>query len=298
MLKELFVNLRDEFQTFIDCMTDAVFVMQVTDHGFQYVAINKEGRSRADLSEDVIGKSLFDVLSEEAAVTLHDQYQETCVEKRPMRYEFKRRNGSVDESIFSPITYKLNEVEYILSITRDITKEKLYEEHVGYMAFHDPLTGLPNRNLFNRTLDVEFLRFLETKVPFSIMYLDFDDFKKVNDRFGHEAGDELLRKFSHRIKKCIRNTDTIARIGGDEFTVLLKNLRNREQVESIALKMIHAMDEPWIYEEEQVYVTISIGLTWSDDKSSLAQMLKQADQAMYVTKNKGKNNFKWYDNGN
>ncbi|RKL66210.1 hypothetical protein CR203_16790 [Salipaludibacillus neizhouensis] len=299
MLKELFVNLRDEFQTFIDCMTDAVFVMQVSEDGFIYVAVNKEGKSRANITEDVIGKSLFDVLPEDVAAILHEQYEETCVENRPMSYEFKRINGCVDESILSPITYKSNKVEFVLCITRDITKKKLYEEYVGHMAFHDALTGLPNRNMFNRKLEEEYLRYIETKDPFTIMYLDFDDFKQVNDRFGHEAGDELLREFAIRLKKCMRSKDTIARIGGDEFTVLLPTLKDEEQVNAIALRMIHSMDEPWVYEDEKVFVTISIGLTWSDENSNLAEMLKRADQALYKTKNHGKNNFTWYeaDNG-
>lgn len=295
LLKALFENFHDEFQIFIDCMTDAVFIMQVTEDGFRYVAMNNEGMKRANISKDAIGKLLEDVLPTRIAELLNDQYQSACEKKQPISYEFKRRDGHIDESILSPITYKSSEVQYILSITRDITKKKHYEEHFRHMAFHDSLTDLPNRNLFKLKLKEEFLRFLETKVPFSIMYMDFDNFKQINDELGHDAGDEFLRELSSRLKSYIRSADIIARVGGDEFTVLITCVTERNQVEEIAARMIESMAKPWVYRDRKLAVTLSIGLTWSDENSDIDTMIKQADQALYITKKEGKNGYSWYD---
>lgn len=164
------------------------------------------------------------------------------------------------------------------------------------MAYFDSLTGLPNRNLFNERLEKAILKAQRNNEKIVVMFLDLDRFKHVNDTYGHVAGDQLIYESSLRFSSQLRESDTIARFGGDEFVILLQGLRNEEDVGKIANKIINAINEPFLIADNNVSVGTSIGIAiYPKDGHDSETLLKNADVAMYVSKERGKNQYCIHD---
>jgi diguanylate cyclase (GGDEF)-like protein len=161
-------------------------------------------------------------------------------------------------------------------------------QDLSHQAFHDDLTGLPNRALFVDRLDHALARAKRGVLSVAVLYLDLDNFKDVNDTLGHEAADELLAAVAMRLAGCIRAEDTIARFGGDEFTVLLEDIVDLEQALLSATRLQAALDQPFVIAGREVFMTPSIGLTSSHGQDDSGSMLREADLAMYRAKTTGK----------
>jgi len=186
-------------------------------------------------------------------------------------------------------------VNYI-GINEDITEQKLSSERIYNLAHYDILTGLPNRRLFNDRFSHAIQQAERHKRQLAILLLDLDNFKKVNDTLGHQAGDLLLQVVSERIVGCLRKLDSVARLGGDEFVILLEEINEAPGVKRIARKIIDAVSEPIILEGSRVHVGVSIGACiYPDDGSDAAILFKNADAAMYRAKAAGKNNCQFFD---
>jgi len=167
------------------------------------------------------------------------------------------------------------------------------EERLRHLSQHDALTGLPNRVLLNDRLETELKRADRFSSWVALLLVDLDGFKAVNDEFGHHAGDELLRKLAGRLSECVRMTDTVARIGGDEFVILLPDLRSPAEAEYIAGKVISAAAAPFIIDGVFTAVTVSVGVvTYPEGGADPETLLRSADEAMYAAKKSGKNSFK------
>lgn len=180
-------------------------------------------------------------------------------------------------------------------IIKDITENKKSRQKIHHMAFHDSLTGLPNRRLFQNTLEELLSDSENTSLRTAVMYIDLDRFKGVNDTLGHEMGDLLLVAVSTRLKNCLRNTDLIARQGGDEFTVLLPNLTSKADAAKVAEKIINALNEPFLINEQELAISSSIGIAiFPDDGKDSVTLMKNADAAMYRVKEEGKNGYQLY----
>jgi diguanylate cyclase (GGDEF)-like protein len=165
------------------------------------------------------------------------------------------------------------------------------------MANFDSLTGLPNRNLFFEHLRKGLQQARRQWRLAALLLVDLDGFKQVNDTFGHDAGDELLRRIADRLQQCVRTTDTVARLGGDEFTVVLLNLEHLQGAEAVARKMVERLAEPVPLGEASATVTASVGIAlyrpeWPDTLDLAMTLLRQADAAMYAAKNAGKNTWR------
>lgn len=182
------------------------------------------------------------------------------------------------------------------------------DRQISQLAFYDNLTGLPNRVLFKERLDQALLRQRRTLNHTAVMFLDIDDFKRINDTLGHQAGDELLKSASERLHHCLRQTDTVsrkqtydedsfvARLGGDEFTVLLGDVRRPEDTIKVARRLLAALAEPFRLHSHEVYISASIGIAISPtDGETIDELLRNADTAMYQVKTDGKNGFKFYE---
>jgi diguanylate cyclase (GGDEF)-like protein/PAS domain S-box-containing protein len=181
-------------------------------------------------------------------------------------------------------------------IFRDITERKETEQRLEYLAHFDVLTALPNRTLFFDRLDQLHVQAKRSKQSFALLFVDLDRFKYVNDTFGHHIGDLLLKETAVRFQSCIRESDTVARMGGDEFTVILSNIKNREDVEVVAEKIIVSIKQPYILENIDCSVSASIGISiFPNDNSDINKLIKMADIAMYHAKENGRNNFKFYN---
>jgi diguanylate cyclase (GGDEF)-like protein/PAS domain S-box-containing protein len=177
-------------------------------------------------------------------------------------------------------------------VARDISERKKAEETITFQAFHDLLTKLPNRTLFVDRLEMAMVQASRRKEKLAVMFLDIDRFKLVNDTHGHQVGDQLLREFAVRVRRCLRTGDTLARQGGDEFTALLPSISNKEDVHVVAEKILSELRKPFLLAETQFLASSSIGIAvFPDDSTHAEELIRCADMAMYQVKAQGKNGY-------
>ncbi|MCK4534196.1 MAG: diguanylate cyclase [Syntrophobacterales bacterium] len=178
----------------------------------------------------------------------------------------------------------------------DITDHKRVEERLSHLATHDPLTGLPNRILFDDRLSLELAHAQRSSKKLAVMLLDLDNFKDINDSWGHNVGDEVLKTVGRRLSGFLRKSDSIARMGGDEFLILLPEIEEAEDARIIALKILDAFKKPFIVGARELYTTTSIGIAiYPDDGTNPDMLMKNADRAMYSVKEQGRNSCRRYD---
>ncbi len=209
----------------------------------------------------------------------------------------RRKNGEIYAKSLAVNTIRDEDgaVHRYVALFSDITERKLSEELIWKQANFDSLTGLPNRDMFRDRLEQETKKSDRTNHPLALLLIDLDQFKEVNDTLGHDVGDKLLNETAQRISGCVRDSDTVARLGGDEFAVILSELSEHSHAEEIAQKIISKLVEPFHLGDEVIYVSASIGITlYPDDTRNIDALMKNADQAMYVAKNKGRNRFSYF----
>ncbi len=178
---------------------------------------------------------------------------------------------------------------------RDITRQKSSEELIWKQANFDTLTGLPNRRMFYDRLEQDVKKAYRASLKIALLFIDLDKFKEVNDTLGHSMGDILLAEAARRIGECVRDTDTVARLGGDEFIVILAKLDDVGSAERVAGSILQKLGEPFRLGDELAHVSASIGITlYPDDATGVEDLLKNADQAMYMAKDKGRNRFSYF----
>jgi diguanylate cyclase (GGDEF)-like protein/PAS domain S-box-containing protein len=174
----------------------------------------------------------------------------------------------------------------------DITDRKNAEQQISYQAYHDALTDLPNRNLFADRLNQALAHSLRHANGLAVLFLDLDHFKLINDTLGHSVGDWLLKEIAERLRKSVRELDTVARLGGDEFILLLPEIRNSEDAARVAQKILEVIDEPLHYNQNELYITTSIGISiCPGDGTDAETLVRSADNAMYRAKELGRNNY-------
>ncbi len=186
----------------------------------------------------------------------------------------------------------------VLDITNIYTAEKKLQEQkevLYHQAHHDDLTLLPNRLLFKDRLSHAISKTKRSKIEFALFFIDLDNFKHINDSLGHDIGDKVLQRSATRVKNLIREEDTLARIGGDEFTIIIENLIKSEYASKLATKIIDVINKPMIIDNHNISISCSIGISiYPKDASNQKDLLKHADIAMYEAKADGRNRFKYY----
>lgn len=181
-------------------------------------------------------------------------------------------------------------------IARDVTERRKMEAIIQHQAHHDPLTDLPNRQLFMDFLNREIAQARRNETRLALLFLDLNGFKKVNDTMGHSCGDLLLQEVSHRLRGCIRESDIVARLGGDEFTVLMPVLSQRDDVGIVLKKILGVFEAPFILNDVAVNTSTSIGVCMFPEDGSLAEdLIQKADIAMYEAKGFGRNSYQFYN---
>jgi diguanylate cyclase (GGDEF)-like protein len=197
--------------------------------------------------------------------------------------------------VLMPVLNDGGQVESITGTARNIAELNASREEIQRNAYYDSLTELPNRRLFHDRLEQDVRHAARTGNALALLFIDLDFFKEVNDRSGHAAGDMLLQESARRIAACVRATDTVARIGGDEFTVILTEVNKVSHVEIMAQKVLDALARPFRIGEKEVHVSGSIGITlYPQDASTPGDLVRNADQAMYVAKQTGRNRFSFF----
>jgi diguanylate cyclase (GGDEF)-like protein/PAS domain S-box-containing protein len=184
----------------------------------------------------------------------------------------------------------------IVCVVRDISERTYAEEQIKHLAYHDALTGLPNRLLFKDRLTVALSHAQRNGSRLSVLFLDLDRFKVINDSLGHNIGDQLLQAVAARVQSCVRESDTVARLGGDEFTLLLPNLSRSDDAAPVAQKLLEAVRYPFHIEGREFFITTSIGVSlYPEDGLDAETLIKNADTAMYQAKEQGRDNYQLFN---
>lgn len=240
--------------------------------------------------QDAIGKTPVE-LGLQRAQELHNvitaSVNNADTQHRENFYSFPSGRESYLDCQYVPVFNEINEVEAIVKTTRDITERRQNEDQAWRHANFDLLTGLPNRRLFLDRLEQTLLESERKNNSFTILFIDLDGFKQVNDQLGHRIGDQLLAQVADRINTNVRVMDTVARLGGDEFTVVMKD-SDKEGAKLAAKVLLTCLEKPFDVDSHQLQVSASIGLTrFPDDASNIEQLVDNADKAMYAAKDRG-----------
>lgn len=208
----------------------------------------------------------------------------------------QRKDGGeyAEQVIMNVVRNDDGSVYRYVKIASDITEKKRIDDIIWRQAHYDPVTKLPNRQLFFDCLAAEIAKCRDADQRLALYFIDLDGFKQVNDEFGHDIGDFVLSETAHRITGCVRGADTVARLGGDEFTVILPGVNDASRVEAVAQNITAALARPFRYDAVTARISGSVGIAlFPDHGHDSAELVKRADQAMYSAKSSGKNTYRY-----
>jgi diguanylate cyclase (GGDEF)-like protein/PAS domain S-box-containing protein len=305
-------NSEKMYRYLVDSSPDIIYTL---NHEGRFTFVNDRAYQLLGFSrDDLIGQHYSILVHEEDLERARYVFNERRVDERASRnveLRLKCHSGNSQDRTFNNtlMTISLNSIgmhvpdhevkklEFFgtYGVARDITDRKRAEEVISYQAYHDILTDLPNRILFKDRLGLAVIQAKRKMTELAVMFIDLDRFKLVNDTLGHVKGDELLQQASVRLKDCLRRGDTLARQGGDEFTIVLPELRDREDARVIADKFLECLQKPFDLDGHQVHISASIGIAiYPVDGESIDELLRHADIAMYQVKALGKNGHSFY----
>jgi len=284
----------EKYRAVVNQISDSIFLIEAISH-----KIVEANPAYCDLlgytSGEILKLKLEDILHD-CESFLGNIY--AFLEKNPHflgEAIHKRKDGSLVDVEVSVSMIHYLESEMLCFTVRDITSRKRTRELLQYQAFHDLLTGLPNRRLFNEQLTTSVANAKRYGYYLGLMYVDIDHFKSINDTFGHPAGDKLLEGFAHRLKSCLRASDTIARFGGDEFAILLPQVNHLEDTAKLAERLMDALKQPFEIFGENLEIKSSIGIAlYPQDGDQAETLINKADMALLRTKSEGRNNYQFY----
>lgn len=249
--------------------------------------------------ESIEGRCLKDLFPEDMAEKLINEVFPTVFEQGIWSGETLFKISDEEEVPVSQVVvghYDMHgEVEYVSTIARDISERKRFEAELQYRATHDSLTGLPNRFFLADRFASMIGQASRHETAVAVLFLDMDNFKRVNDSLSHAAGDALLQQVAKRLKSCLRPSDTVARHGGDEFTILIGDLDHPENILVVLSKLRAAFERPVFISNHELYVTFSTGIAlFPDDGNRVEDLLRHADTAMYRAKSSGSSQYMFY----
>jgi len=269
--------------------------IMIADAGKIIISINKAlHKITGYVEEEVIGKPVSIVTSIRHGSNFFQKIWQSVRQHNHWQGEVwnRHKQGREYPSWFNiiPVRSKNGLISYYLINFSDITDKKKADEIIWRQANYDSLTGLPNRNMFYERLNHDIKSATRIGMGLTVLFIDLDRFKEVNDSLGHSVGDALLVEAAKRLTRCVRETDTVARLGGDEFTIILNGISEPHQAEKIIHAILLELAKPFYLNTKLAYVSASIGATFfPDDASSVELLMKNADQAMYAAKNNGRN---------
>jgi len=269
--------------------------IMVVDRDNRIISVNPAFKGITGYSYDeIVGADPYILRSGRHTAEFYAEIRRSLQETGTWRGEIwnQRKNGQVylQFMLIDTILGDDGEVSKRVCIFSDITEKKLAEERIKHMSQHDTLTDLPNRMLYEDRLHQALAMARREKTPLAILYIDLDRFKPVNDTLGHAVGDTLLKLVAQRMLGSVRETDTVARIGGDEFAVVLPAIRSRQNALMVAEKIRKKLETPFEINGEQLDISSSIGCAiYPDDGQDGTALTQSADQAMYLAKQSGRN---------
>ena len=272
------------------------------DTAGRYLGVNKAWEAYFSTPRAAfVGKTVHDLYpgDVEAADRLHAMDQELWARPGSQVYEtsITTPDGQHHDAIYYKATYTRADggVAGLIGTIVDITERKQAEARVLHLAQYDELTGLPNRSMFHQRVGHALVQAKRNGKALALLFIDIDDFKKINDSLGHEAGDRALKVIAARLRECLREADTVCRLGGDEFVVLIEEPLQPESVAEVAKKILAAIAQPFPFETQEYHLTASVGIsTYPGDSEDMQGLMKNADIAMYRAKEQGRNNYQFY----
>ena len=278
-------------------VTNAIYVIDTTG---RFVLVNRRTCIMTGYSEtELVGMSFDALFPEERLADIRKRFEDVIKTGVPIEhYETPliRKNKEVIMISFSSAAfYKDAAIMGVVGAAEDITARKIYEERLAQMANFDSLTGLPNRNLLIDRIAQALPRASRAGQTVALIFLDLDGFKFINDTYGHALGDELIKRVAQKLERSLRVDDTVARIGGDEFVIMLCDMQSVADVEQITSQMLDAFSVPFILEKHVLHVTASAGVSlYPKDGQNYETLLKYADIAMYSAKEAGRNCLRFF----
>jgi diguanylate cyclase (GGDEF)-like protein/PAS domain S-box-containing protein len=297
-LGEALEKSQEKYRTVLDDIQDAYFEVDLAGN---FIFINDSvcrhlGYSR----EELVKMNYRTFIAHEDAKAVYQTFNQVYRTGEPNRgfgYRVVRKDGNTGfaEISVSLLRDEKGEAVGFRGIGRDVTERKQLEQKLADMAMHDPLTGLPNRLLFNDRVAVGLAQVQRNSSKLAVMMLDLDRFKMVNDEMGHSVGDQLLKAAGERLAGIIRKSDTVARVGGDEFVLLIPHIARVEDAVKIAQKILDAFCKPFVFDGHRLHITTSIGIAiYPEDGEDAETLLKNADTAMYWAKEQGRATYELY----
>jgi diguanylate cyclase (GGDEF)-like protein len=292
---------QDRFLAAMECSLDDFYIFdgiadesgRIVDFRFSYINPNAERRLGVR-RDDLMGKTLTWFRPYMTTSGLIEKYQEVVRTGQPLTCEIYIDDERIKETWLSLQVVKLGDGLAITS--RDVTASRHMAEHIQRLAHYDQLTGLANRALLQDRLHQAVIRARRYKHKVALLVVDIDRFKGINDSLGHAAGDSLLVAAGQRLLSSIRETDTVARMGGDEFVVVMPDFKSMEDVRRCGAQIVRAASEPIDLGDREIGITVSVGVcTFPDYAEDEKQLFKNADAAMYVVKNNGRNGVHVFD---
>ncbi|CCQ11528.1 diguanylate cyclase/phosphodiesterase (GGDEF & EAL domains) with PAS/PAC sensor(s) [Pseudoalteromonas luteoviolacea B = ATCC 29581] len=279
-------------ESFLDAIPDLFFVVTEDSTIIQFHSSNIDALYLQP--DEFLNKKMTEVLPANLGKRFDKTIKECLKYKRLVEFQYELAVTD-DMCFFEARLSPIHAFDKVAIVVRDITAQKKQDELIFKHAFYDALTNLPNRYLVLERLSQMILEAKRYKVQIAVMFIDLDDFKKVNDSAGHETGDKLLIEASSRLKAALREEDTVARLGGDEFIILLKSLQDPSQVTPIANNLVKLFQNPFCIDNKEFSVSMSLGIAmYPNDASTPRELLSKADSAMYNAKHQGRNTFSFY----
>ncbi|EMR05005.1 Cyclic di-GMP phosphodiesterase Gmr [Bhargavaea cecembensis DSE10] len=293
-LAGLYMESQNQFKIITDNVSDVIVTI---DDTWRLVYVSPSAKTHYDYHPgEVVGKATEDLIHPDDFPELARGYEE-ILEGRPVfriRLRILHKNGRWiwSELNASAVRGPDGGFLHMVVVIRDISRQKAEEERLEHYAYHDQLTGLPNRRLFLNRLEDRVTEYKKNKTPFAVALMDLDRFKEVNDTWGHSVGDDVIRAFSHRIENAADDV-LAARFGGDEFVILLADCSTRAEAEALAVRIIGALREPIVAGGHVIPVSTSIGIAFAGpDRVSTDVLVKLADRAMYEAKQEGPGRYR------
>ncbi|KAB3539014.1 diguanylate cyclase [Alkaliphilus pronyensis] len=290
-----------EYEKVFNGTQDAMFLVEVLDNNtFRYIRTNLTHQSKTKISlEKIRNKTPQELLGKEIGDIISKNYQRCYESRESIVYEEELCLPGGNRVWLTTLTPILedNRKSYIVGSSTDITDRKELELELQNSAYYDKLTGIPNRRLFFEKLSQMITENKRDSKKFAVLFIDLDGFKAVNDNYGHEVGDKVLATVASRLQNCVRRSDVLSRMGGDEFTVILRNIKDKNAIEAIVNKIHKALKEVMYIDEQECRVDSSIGIAiYPENGKDCDTLLRNADAAMYDIKKNGKGGYSFFSN--
>lgn len=292
--------LTKEYEKVFNGTQDAMFLIKVLENGeFKYIRNNNAHQNKTGISlEQISDKSPQELLGNKLGDIVSANYNRCVTARESITYEEELNlpgGACIWLTTLTPI-FEENRISYIVGSATDITERKILEIKLEKQANYDKLTGLPNRKLFFERLERVILESERDNAGFALLFIDLDGFKYINDNYGHEVGDEVLIIVGNRISNCIRKSDTVARMGGDEYCVFLRNTKDKKSIISAVKKIHKVLKVVMCIGNNECYVDSSIGIAvYPKNGTDSEILLRNADSVMYEVKKNGKGGFKFFE---